>query len=112
MAKTTGSRLNNQYVRGLITEATALTFPENASYDELNMELLRNGSRRRRRGINRETDASFSNEPDLSDLGITQAEFINQQITIYKWVSVGGDPDLNLLVVQVGREHQMSICCG
>jgi len=102
MAKTTGNRLNNRYVRGLITEATALTFPENASYDELNMELLRNGSRRRRRGINREAGASFANEPDLSDLGVTQDQFINQQFTTYKWVSVGGDPDLNLLVVQVG----------
>jgi len=103
MAQTRGQKLHNQYVRGLITEATALTFPPNASYDELNMELLRNGSRRRRRGIKREDGASNANEPSLAELGISSInELVNEQITIFKWVSVGGDPDLSLLVVQVG----------
>ena len=37
--------------KGLITEAGELTFPEGASTDELNMNLQRDGSRRRRLGL-------------------------------------------------------------
>ena len=45
----------NSFVRGLITEASPLTYPENASIDEENFILNRNGSRRRRQGIDYES---------------------------------------------------------
>ena len=39
----------NTFVKGLITEASPLTFPDNASLDELNFILNKDGSRRRSR---------------------------------------------------------------
>ena len=44
----------NTFVGGLVTEASPLTFPENASIDEANFELDRNGSRSRRLGMDYE----------------------------------------------------------
>lgn len=41
----------NNFVGGLVTEASPLTFPENASLDEKNFVLNRDGSRRRRLGM-------------------------------------------------------------
>ena len=37
--------------KGLITEASELTFPENASVDEFNCSLERDGTRRRRKAV-------------------------------------------------------------
>jgi len=101
VAQQKSSLVLNQFVRGLITEATALTFPENASYDELNMELLRNGSRRRRRGIKRE--AGTQPLPTYGSIGLSIDDVARAEVTMYKWESVGGDPDLNLVVLQFGR---------
>ena len=42
---------NNTFVQGLITEASPLAHPKNASSDEINFKLNRDGSRDRRLGI-------------------------------------------------------------
>src|SRR3546814_15800129 len=44
----------NTFVAGLITEASPLTFPQNASLDEENFILSRKGSRARRLGMDLE----------------------------------------------------------
>ena len=44
-------KLYRSFVKGLITEASPLTFPENASIDEKNFVLNRDGSRSRRLGV-------------------------------------------------------------
>jgi hypothetical protein len=59
------------FVRGLITEATPLTFPENASVDESNCSLERTGLRARRKGI--EFEAGFS----LSSFTFTKGTLIH-----------------------------------
>jgi len=41
----------NTFIKGLYTEASVMTYPENTSSDELNFDLLIDGTRRRRRGI-------------------------------------------------------------
>lgn len=41
----------NRFTAGLITEASPLTFPDNASLDEVNFVLNRDGSRNRRLGM-------------------------------------------------------------
>lgn len=43
----------NTFVAGIITEASPLTYPQNASRDEANFVLLKNGSRVRRKGLER-----------------------------------------------------------
>lgn len=56
MARQTAKAEVNSFVKGLITEASALTFPENASLDEDNFVLKRDGSRQRRLGMDLEED--------------------------------------------------------
>ena len=84
------------FVGGLHTEASPLTFPENTAKNLDNVDLLRDGSVKRRRGIKPET--SFS----LSSTSFTDSDIQADAITLHEWKSVGGDGELNFLVVQVG----------
>ncbi len=47
-------KVYRSFIKGLVTEASPLTFPENASIDEQNFVLNRDGSRSRRLGIDYE----------------------------------------------------------
>lgn len=80
----------NNFVRGLITEAAELTFPDGASVDELNCDLRRDGTRRRRLGAVIEQNAV------ASTFSVTDTDRINTDT----WDNVGGNPDLEFLVVQ------------
>lgn len=84
----------NAFVKGLITEASPLTFPDNASIDEVNMVLNKDGSRNRRLGMDYESNyATFnSNEAPSDDLVFTS----------YNWKSPGGYTDKEFLVIQTG----------
>jgi len=80
----------NNFVRGLITEAAELTFPDGASVDELNCDLRRDGTRRRRLG------AAIEDNAVASSFSVTDTDRIN----IGDWENVGGNPELEFLVVQ------------
>jgi len=86
----------NTFVKGLITEASPLTFPDNASLDEDNFVLLRDGSRERRLGINYEEGFQ------IISTGISSSEG-ELAISSYTWENAGGIPEQTLLVVQTGR---------
>lgn len=88
-----GNKLYSQMTKGLITEASPLTFPENATSDELNMMLNPSGNRPRRYGID------FSN---AQSLGISTASFPNYAVSEFKWVSANNDSTANFAAVQVG----------
>ena len=60
MATTQATKDYNTFVRGIITEANALTYPENASIDEENFVLNKDGSRQRRLGMDFEADYTLS----------------------------------------------------
>lgn len=79
------------FAGGLITEAGPLTFPENATVDELNMNLMRDGSRRRRLG------AAFEAGYSEVALGYTTSSIIST----HTWENVGAVPSLVFIVVQV-----------
>lgn len=51
MSRAETTKLYRTFVKGMITEASPLTYPEDASYDEDNMILYRKGNRSRRLGI-------------------------------------------------------------
>lgn len=97
----------NSFVQGLITEASPLNFPPNASFDEENYDLNRRGTRSRRKGMDFED--SFVNR----NITISDIEFLKTNPpSTYKWLAVGGDNDLNYLVVQTGnylRFHDMKV---
>ncbi len=82
----------NTFVKGIITEAGALTFPENASLDEENCVLNRDGSRQRRLGMDFEDDFVLRNV-------ITQAD---DAIASFRWFNAANDVANQLAVVQVG----------
>lgn len=84
----------NAFVKGLITEASPLTFPDNASLDEMNMVLNKDGSRRRRLGMDYEPGyVTFdSGQTSASDLVFTP----------FVWKQPGGYTDKEFLVIQSG----------
>lgn len=80
------------FIKGLITEAGELKFPPDASVDESNCDLRRDGSRRRRKGADRETSAA------LSTFTIGDQDIVHTGL----WSNVGGQSGLEYLVVQRG----------
>lgn len=85
-------RTVNNLIKGLITEAGELTFPEGASIDELNCVLSRDGSRSRRLGLEFEDGyslSSFAVDPD-------------KVFSVGEWSNPGGVPGLNFMVIQAG----------
>ncbi len=82
----------NTFVGGLLTERGELTFPENASVDELNCDLLKTGARRRRLGLAIEAGSSPTTE-------ILDANTI---VSTHVWENVGEQADTDFTVLQVG----------
>ncbi len=85
------------YVKGLITEASPLNFPDNASLDEDNFVLNRTGSRQRRLGMDYETgyhkvvstNGYLSGDQDIN--------------TSFTWKNVAGIASLIITVIQTGN---------
>lgn len=83
--------VENNFSRGLISEATGLNFPENACTDTINCVFDQKGVVTRRLGIDYEASATTNN--------VTRStSFMNE----YTWESVAGDGTLSFLVCQVG----------
>jgi hypothetical protein len=82
----------NTFVKGLVTEAGELTFPPDASVDELNCDLRRDGSRRRRKS------ATVENSSVLSSFTVATSDIVHTD----KWINVGGQAGLEFLVIQTG----------
>ena len=87
----------NQWVKGLITEASPLNFPEGSSVDEENFVLDRDGSRSRRFGMDYEAGYTLRN------LAVT-ATATACAIQNYLWENVGQNPLTNYLVHQFGNK--------
>lgn len=95
MPITSGSKTYNNFVAGMITEASPLTFPPNASIDEANFNLNRNGSRQRRLGMGFESEYSLVNTGEL--LGNIE----HFSVSFSRWDSPNNSALLSIGVVQV-----------
>lgn len=85
----------NTFVGGLVTEASPLTFPENASIDEANFILKRDGSRERRLGMDYEAGLTpYPISYTLSPVG-------DISIAAFEWVNVAGIAGKTYIVCQV-----------
>lgn len=84
----------NTFVKGLITEASPLNFPENASFDEENFELNRDGSRDRRFGLDFESGFEYWQLP-FDDVLIKDGKY-----NTYLWENAGGIQGKSLVVIQ------------
>jgi hypothetical protein len=85
----------NTFVKGLVTEASPLTFPENSSLDEDNFVLERNGSRSRRLGLEYETGYQ------LKDTGLSSTVLASTKTSFHVWPSPNGDTSLSIGIVRV-----------
>lgn len=96
MARAETNREFSRFVKGIITEANPLTFPPDASIDEDNFVLLRDGSRKRRLGIDFE-DNAVETSTTFNLAGID-----NLATSTFVWRAAGGNVNKSVLVVQTG----------
>ncbi len=91
-------QLQRNYFRlnaGLNTESNEINWPDGFTTDERNYELLRDGSRRKRKGLSLESGGG--DDFVVSELVGTE------KIQTYIWRNVGGDPDLDFYVLRCGN---------
>jgi hypothetical protein len=98
MARVRTEKKYNTFVKGLVTEANPLTYPENASLDEDNFVLKRDGSRERRLGADFETGYA------LIDTGYLASDLSAGKQSFHKWESPAGDSSVSIGVVRVGAK--------
>lgn len=91
MPRTASTSVENNFVNGLVTEATGLNFPENAVTNSLNVTFDEQGLVQTRGGIDAEPVVAYTPWPTESS---AYSEFL--------WESVGGNGDLTLHVQQIG----------
>lgn len=98
MAQASATKEFTSFIGGLITEASPLTFPDNASLDEDNFDIIRDGSRRRRLGVDYEQNFL------LKLTGKGQTQISDNALSSFLWENVGDDPSVSIIVVQVGSD--------
>ena len=83
--------VQNSFVKGLITEATGLNFPENAVHDALNVRFGANSEITRRFG--------FDLEEGFSTQTINRSDAV---VNTFLWEAAAGDGTNTFTVVQIG----------
>jgi len=92
MARTAAVSPENSFIKGLITEATGLNFPENACTETFDCVFDQTGQVSRRLG--------FDYEASYTTASITRND---SAIIEYVWDSVAGNGNKQLVVVQIGN---------
>lgn len=104
MARKVGFPVENNFINGLVTEATGLNFPESASTETYNCVFDRIGEVRRRLGFDFEPNHVFISETNIEpDLSAPEPFSTNSVIYEFVWESVDGDANLNFVVLQTGH---------
>ena len=88
----------NTFVKGLVTEASALTFPENSSVDEENFVLNRDGSRSRRLGLD------YEELHALTSTGFTATQLKEGKQSFHTWEAPAGDTTVSIGVVRINNK--------
>ena len=94
MAIQNANKEYNTFAKGIITEANALNFPENASIDEANFVLNRDGSRQLRLGMDFETGYTATAVSSMTSAAIG--------VSSHEWINAGNTVANQFAVVQVG----------
>jgi hypothetical protein len=85
----------NSFVKGLVTEASELTFPEGALVEGENFVLKRDGSLERRLGID------YENLYTKVSTGLTESQIAQGRSAFYRWNSPSGDSSLSIGVIRI-----------
>jgi len=96
MAQVSGVKDYKTFVKGIITEAGPLTFPENASIAEDNFVLNHDGSRQRRLGLD------FEDNYVIHNTGVSPTAAAPLAISSHHWKNVADDANISFSVVQFG----------
>jgi hypothetical protein len=91
MARSAAITVENNFSKGLITEATGLNFPENAVTETFDCIFDQTGLVYRRAGLEFE-----------SEFAVSVVSYTDAAIAEYVWVSVDKDGDKTFLAVQIG----------
>jgi hypothetical protein len=94
MPRQVGQFVENNFTKGLFTEASGLSFPENACTETYNCVFKRTGEVTRRLGF--EYESSYS----LFTLTAARAK---SSVNTFLWAGAGADPDSSFMVTQVGQ---------
>lgn len=84
-----------QFNKGINTESNEINFPDGYSTDERNYELLVDGSRKRRRGLQQESGGSTLTVSTVS---------AGAGYNAYKWRNIEGNTSLHFIVHQIGSD--------
>jgi hypothetical protein len=84
----------NTFVKGIVTEAGPLTFPENASLSDENCVLNRDGSRQRRLGMDFESGFVLQEATVLED----------DAVASFRWFNAANNVDNQFALVQAGTD--------
>lgn len=95
MPRAKSEKKYNTFIKGFVTEASPLTYPENASLDEDNFVLKRNGSRERRLGIDYESGYV------LTATGLDTTVLSGSKQSFHKWENPGGDVTVSIGIARV-----------
>lgn len=90
MAQQYSQKTVNTFIKGLFTEASVMTFPEDTTSDELNFDLLIDGTRKRRRAI------AYEENYQNSSFSVAAGDLIHAET----WTNVSGIGGTEFLVVQ------------
>lgn len=85
----------NTFIKGLVTEVSPLTFPENSALDISNLILERSGKVSRRLGMEFETAFAYK------DSGYLVPSLANTKISYHSWPTPSGHSEIHLGVVRV-----------
>lgn len=88
----------NSFVKGLVTEASPLSFPPNTALDILNFKLQKDGTNYRRLGLD------FEDNYLLTATGYSTDVLATARKAFYHWQLPNGNPLVDIGVVQIGAK--------
>jgi len=86
-----------RFDKGIITEVSPLNYPENASLDEINFKLHKDGTRDRRLGLDLEEGYVYV------DTGLSNNVIPTARVSSYRWVVPNGHFEYEIGVIQIGN---------
>lgn len=106
MTRSVAVTVENNFSKGLITEATAMNYPENSVVEADNCVFAKNGKVIRRYGLNFETSFDLTTLEELGIMGdaLAPEDYFDQlAINEYEWTTVNNDGNTSFQVVQIGN---------
>ncbi|RUP39330.1 MAG: hypothetical protein EKK63_10040 [Acinetobacter sp.] len=106
MPRSSAVSIENNFSRGLITEATAMNYPENSVVETQNCIFEKNGKVIRRYGIDFENEYAVTSFESLGVMGTALAPedyFEDLAFAEFEWTTVSGDGNIAFLVSQIGN---------